>query len=489
MTRVTTASESDTSPPVARAEQSRSGVADSAASAGRGRDIVAAVTEPGIVRPLIFLSLPILAENVLHMLVGLTDTYLAGHLPTDAPAATAAVGTVAYILWFVNLIAIAIATGATAIVSRAVGARHRSLANSVAAQSVAAAAVLGLIAAILFAAFSAQLAEMTKLTGTAYEFARFYFQALSLSLPFSIVTVAAGAVLRGAGDTLSPAIGMVVVDVVNMVLSLVLARGYLGFPVMGLRGIAIGTVIAYVVGGVILVLMLSRGRRVRLHRHRLRPHWQTLRRLIRIGLPNGVEGGLTWAANFVILRTINAIDATNVSAAAHIVTIRVESLSFMIGVAIATATATLVGQSLGQKNPARAVRVTRAAAALGIGIMACWGVGFALFGVQLASIMTSDPAAVDLAARCLFITAFSQIGFAATLIFGGALRGAGDTLVVMLINIVSQLGLRLAGALVLVKVFHLGLAAVWVALAAELTIRGAAITARFVHGGWKHVKV
>jgi Na+-driven multidrug efflux pump len=103
--------------------------------------------------------------------------------------------------------------------------------------------------------------------------------------------------------------------------------------------------------------------------------------------------------------------------------------------------------------------------------------------------MTSDPAAIDLAARCLFITAFSQVGFASTLIFGGALRGAGDTFTVMLINIVSQIGLRLIGVLVLVNVFNLGLVAVWIILASELTIRGIAMLGRFVHGGWKHVKV
>lgn len=445
--------------------------------------------DDGIFKPLVLLSLPILIENLLHMLVGLTDVYLAGHLPENAAAATAAVGTVAYILWFVNLIAMSIATGATAIVSRAIGAKHRSLANSIAGQSVMASLLVGTFAAMMFALMSGKLADLTELKGEAHDYARYYFQILSISLPFSLVTVAAGAVLRGAGDTVSPAIAMVIVDLVNIGLSLVLTRGYFGLPEMGFKGIAIGTVVAYVVGGMLLVGWLARGKRVRLHRHRLLPHWSTMRRLIRIGLPNGVEGGLTWGANFVILRTINDFDASNISGAAHIVTIRVESFSFSIGLAIATATATLVGQSLGQKNPARAARVTYAAAALGIGAMICWAVVFLTSGRQLAWLMTSDPAAIDLAARCLFITAFSQIGFAATLVFSGALRGAGDTFAVMLINIISQLGLRLVGVLVLVKGFHFGLEAVWVVLAVELTVRGALIAGRFLHGGWKHVKV
>src|ERR1700736_2165083 len=65
---------------------------------------------------LLWLALPVVAENMLHMMVGLTDVYLASHLPNQkvAAAATAAVGSVSYILWLIGLIAGAIGTGSTA---------------------------------------------------------------------------------------------------------------------------------------------------------------------------------------------------------------------------------------------------------------------------------------------------------------------------------------------------------------------------------------
>src|SRR4051812_25058139 len=99
-----------------------------------------------LLRQLIWLSVPVLAENVLHLFVGLTDTYLANHLPdTPAlrPASASAVGTISYLLWFIGLIVGAIATGSTALIARAVGAKHRSLANSVCGQSVVLAGLLG----------------------------------------------------------------------------------------------------------------------------------------------------------------------------------------------------------------------------------------------------------------------------------------------------------------------------------------------------------
>ena len=439
---------------------------------------------------LLWLALPIVAENMLHMLVGLTDVYLASHLPAQAAAATAAVGSVAYVLWLIGLIAGAIGTGSTAIIARAIGARHLSLANSVTGQSVTASILLGMLLTSLLVLAAVPAATETGLTGDAYTFALFYLRILSLSLPFSILMYAASACLRGAGDSITPAIAMIVVDVVNMTFSAALARGWWGLPVLGFRGIAIGTVIAYVAGGVLLFVVLVSGRgKLRLYLHRLRPHWLTLKRVFRIGIPSGAEWLLTWVAQFLIIIVINRADSTNLMAAAHIIAVRVEALSYMVGFAVATAAATMVGQALGMKDPGRAKRSAYLAYAVGGGAMSVCGLLFILYGLVFTRVMSSDPAIADLAARCLFITAFAQPGFAAAAIFAGALRGAGDTLWVMVLNLASIIVIRLTGALIVGWWLHLGLAAIWVVLAIELTIRGIAVYLRFRQGGWRHVRV
>ena len=363
--------------------------------------------------PLVALSLPIVFENLLNMFVGLTDTFLAGHLKKSTAAATAAVGTITYVLWLVTLIASAIGTGSTAIIARAVGARHRSLANSVCGQSIAAAALAGFTMTAVFVLFSQPLANLTGLSGDARAYALFYIKVLSLSLPFSMVMVAGASCLRGAGDTLAPAAAMIVVDIVNMLLSAGLSRGLWGLPEMGFQGIALGTVMAYTAGGVIVTFALFRGGwngrgMLRLHLHRLRPHWLTIKRVLRIGLPSGLENLLTFAAQFTILYLINHLDKTNLMGSAHVVTIRVESLSYMASLAIATAAATLVGQSLGRRDPDRASRAAYVAFALAAVVMAFWGVIFICFGRRLAGILITRPDAAALAGRCLFITARSS---------------------------------------------------------------------------------
>jgi len=120
-----------------------------------------------LLRELLWLALPDLAENILHMMVGLTDVYLASHLPsaTVAAAATAAVGSITYVLWLIGLVAGAIGAGSTAIIARAVGARHQSLANSVCGQSVTASIMAGLVMMTIVLLFARPIADIMGLGG------------------------------------------------------------------------------------------------------------------------------------------------------------------------------------------------------------------------------------------------------------------------------------------------------------------------------------
>ena len=424
------------------------------------------------------------------MMVGWNDTYLANHLPSDTAAAGAAVGTIQYFFWFTGLVAGAVAAGSTAIIARAIGAKHRSLANSICAQSILFTAIIGGIFGLATLVFAAPMAKLTGLHGSAYDFAFVYLRLLSPSVPFVLVMIVANACLRGAGDTLSPAIAMIIVDLINIFFSWGLTRGLWGMPKLGFNGIAIGTIIAYIAGGIIQLVVLIVGRGgIRLYLHRLRPHWHNLQRIVRIGLPSGAGDLLNFGANFVLIMVINSTDPTNVASAAHNIAIRVESLSYMTGFAVAVAATTMVGQSLGMRDPKRATRVAYLAYLLGGGFMTFAGLCFIFLGHYPAAFLSADPSVRNLAARCLLITGFCQSGFAAAIIFSGALRGAGDTMSVMIMSLISVILLRLGGVLVVGLWLHMGLAAIWVVLASELFIRGCLIYSRFLQGGWKHVEV
>lgn len=462
-------------------------------------------TTGAVLRCLVLLALPVLVEQVLHSFAGLADTWIANHMiaiPPDSTAAQievaqkqmtaagAAVGTIAYLLWFVGLIAGAVGTGSTAIIARATGARHRSLANSICGQSMGLALLSGLAMAAAVYLAAAPIAHVTGLRGEAVAYAEQFLQIVALGLPFLILLLVANACLRGAGDTVTPAVAMVVVDAVNISVAFSLTFGWFGLPAMGFQGIAIGAACGYVAGGTLQVIVLLVGRGgIRLFPHRLRPNWHNMRRLLRIGVPSGAESAAMWGVNFVLIREINRMDPSAASGAAHAIAVRVEAFSYLAGFAVAIAATTLVGQSLGMKDPRRAERAAYLAYLLGGSIMALMGVLFIGFGRVFAGWMSDDPAVVDLAATCLLYTGFIQAGFAAAIVFGGSLRGAGDTLRVMQINMSTLLGIRLTGVLLMTHVFHATLPTIWLLLSADLLLRGILLFLRFVQGGWKKIEV
>ena len=117
------------------------------------------------------------------------------------------------------------------------------------------------------------------------------------------------------------------------------------------------------------------------------------------------------------------------------------------------------------------------------------GILFICFGRYPAAWLAPDAHIAALTTTCLFYTGFIQSGFAAYAIFSGALRGAGDTLVVMTCSLVTVLGVRFAGVMIVGAYLHKGLGPIWIVLATELFLRGTLAYGRFLQGGWKRVKV
>lgn len=454
-----------------------------------------------LLRPLLLLALPVLAEHMLHILVGMTDAYLANNMIDTASltgaaldqanatnaAAGAAVGSITYILWFVGLIVSSIGTGSTAIIARATGAKHRRLANKVAGQSIFVAAIVGSAFAVVMYFAAPFLATLTKLPPDAAAYFRDYIRILCFGFPFAVLMFTANSCLRGAGDTITPALAMITVDVVNVGLSTTLTWGLLGMPTLGFKGIAIGTMCAYVSGGALQIIVLIVGRGgLRLYLHRLRPEWLTIKRILRIGLPSGGEGLLMWVGNFIVLQVVNSLGA--IAGTSHNLAIRMESLSYMSGFAIAMAVSTMVGQSLGANDPHRARRAALLGFAIGGSAMTLLGVTFLLASTWWARLFSSDPAVIEQAAGCLYLAGFIQAPFAAAIVFGSALRGAGDTTSVMLLNLASILIVR-CGAVWVLSHFNPTLHAVWMILCGELCLRGGMLYLRFASGRWRHTRV
>ena len=426
-------------------------------------------------------------ELVLNALVGIVDTMLAGHL--DTVAAANAIAVAAFVGWLMNMLNGALGVGSSALVARAMGARHQRLVNAAVGQAVLLAVIWGAISGVGLFLLAEGIAAFCGLEGEARHLATRYVQVVATTAPISAVLFTGNAVLRAAGDTRTPFVVMLVVNAINIALSLLLVFGPEPWGGHGVAGIAGGTAGAWFLGGVAVVVVLASSKGpVRLRWRRLRPHWRTAKRIIRVGIPALIESSGMWIGNAIVLRIVGGL-GHEAGPGAHIVAVRVESISFMPAFAIGTAAAVLTGQYLGLGDPERARRAIRLSwAAAGV-LMAVLGVVFMLIPEPLARILTKHPEVYELAGEVIFICGPAQVFFGTYLVLSQAFRGAGDTKTTMALTYASTFGIRLPAAWVLGELMGYGLTGVWIALCGELVIRGLLYVGRYVHGGWARVAV
>jgi putative MATE family efflux protein len=444
---------------------------------------------PGTVRPLLRLALPVLLEQLLVMLINYADTALAGQYLGKSELA--AIGLMYYAVWLLQNVFSLVAIGSAALVARFVGSNDMKRARRVTEQSLLAGAALSLVMIVLVALGARSFVELMQLSGDSAEMATEYLWIVAPVLPFMMLEVIIIACLRGAGDTVTGLLVMAIVVVINLAVSWSLVAGLGPFPALGWTGLAIGTATAHFTGGVLLLATVLRRRSVmRLSRSVFRPDIQLMRRILRTGVPGGIDILLITFCHLWYLSIINAIGATE--AAAHGIGVKIESLAYLPGFAFQVAAATMVGQALGAKDSKQAERAVLTGVLTGGGVMTAAALLFFFVPGLLVGLFVSGDSNAEVITTTiplLRIAAISTPPLALLMIVGGALRGAGDTRVPLVLNLVGFLGVRIPGAYWLAYGLGWGLVGAWWAMVADVMVRCALILLRYRHGGWKRMKV
>jgi putative MATE family efflux protein len=318
-----------------------------------------------------------------------------------------------------------------------------------------------------------------------------------------MVQVIGTACLRGAGDTMSGFITMAIVNVVNISVGTCLVIGIGPFPKMGWEGLAIGTASGYLVGGLIIMVLLLKGRAgLSLQRRLLRPRFSLIRRILHIGIPGGADTLFVVFCHLWFLSVINSLGT--LAAATHGIGVRIESLAYLPGSAFAVAATTLTGQYLGAGKPDRATRCAVLACLVGGGVMIGAGCLFFFEAEMLTSIFAGEQTrqAAEGAIPLLQLVAISMPSLALVIILNGALRGAGDTRVPLIFTLVGLVGIRIPLAYYLawpemtvpllditIPGQGMGLIGAWYAMVADVVLRSLLVVGRFWQGGWRDIKV
>lgn len=452
-------------------------------------------------RAMLALALPVLAEESLNLLVGYTDWFLAGRfLPGDE--SLAAMSFVAYFLWILPSLFAGLGIGALAVIARLVGGGQSQGAAHVARQALflgCGVALLGMAAVLMLGEW---FVGAMQLRGEAARLALRYVQILIPAIPFVMLEQVGSACLRGAGDTVTGMLARVVLNAVNIAVSVSLV------PTLGFEGLAIGTACGHMIGGLIVLYRLTRGSAglsllepETNGARRLRLDGATIRRVLRVGLPGGIDVLAVLTCHLIYVAIINRLGT--LSQAAHGLGVQIEAMSYLPGSAFQVAAATLAGQSLGAADQRRATRGVLLCVGSALAIMTVAGLVLYFFGEPVARVFTGETSETTiLTGKLLKIVALSCPSLAILMVLSGALRGAGDTRASLAITFVGLIGVRIPLACWLawsevplpftdlsIPGAGLGVAGAWYAMVGDVILRSLLALARFIQGGWQRVRV
>lgn len=455
----------------------------------------------GDLRKTVFLlALPVLGEQFLSFCIGFYDTWLSGRLGAEA---TTAVGLAVYVNWLAIMLFALVGTGTTALVARHWGAGRFTDANEVTNRSISLALIVGAVVSVLIMAAAPGFASLLDMHGETGRIAVRYLRIDALGMCFTSLSLVGAAALRGTGDMRTPMLILGLTSIVNAVASTLFVFGIgplprLGLDVallqpMGVDGIVAGTLFARATGGLLMLLVLSRGwSELRLSAAQMKPRGETSRRILRIGAPAALDGAVMWFGQLLFLMIIARLEhgpLGDATFAAHVVGIRVEAITYLPAVAWGFAAATMIGQLLGAGDPRRATRAGHSAA-LQCGLLALIASFAFYFGAGfIYELMHNDPSVHRIGTPALQLLAIFQIPSVMVIVYVTALRGAGDTRFPLWMTVIGVFGVRLPLAYWCGIHQGGGLWGAWIGMCADTSVRAVMGVVRFHGGRWASTRV
>ncbi len=419
--------------------------------------------------PTIFvLAGPTMLEQLLQTAVQYVDMAMVGSLGTQASAAVGATSTVN---WLVNSTISAVGVGFLAYISQAFGAGEKERGRSASGQAVLAVLVLGVFFTVLTLSLSPLVPVWMQVDKPIQKLAAQYFFLLYSPMLFRTATIIFGTVLRAVGDTKTPMLAGLTVNITNVVLNVLMIYptrrvtvfDWFSFELFGfgwgVLGAAAASAIAFALGGIIITLAIFRHPQISPRGQRILPDWQVLRPCLKVALPNSLQRFGTSFGYVVFASMINSLG--DVATAAHTFANTVESAFYIPGYGMQTAAATLAGNALGAKDEKRIKELGRMIIFAEAVLMVISGSLLFVFAPQMMRLFTKDQQVIALGATVLRMVAVSEPFYGVSIIIEGMMQGMGNTLIPFVCNIAGMWAIRILGTFICIVLLDLGLVSAW----------------------------
>ena len=445
---------------------------------------------PESVRVVISLSVPTILAMISETVMQYIDSAMVGSLGASA---SASIGLVSSTTWLIGNLIMACGYGFSVQIAQATGARDTDRANRIFRQSIIFCLLFALLLCGICVSISSRLPLWLKGDPAIRADSSSYFLIYALFLPVRQLYTLFLSCLQCTGNMRTPSMLGIICCASDVVFNFFLifpTRSVLlfGHPVMmpgaglGVMGAALGTACSYVFTGILLTNAVAvRSRILNLRRSgswKLEP--ETLAQQRRISIPMALEHSALTVAQIVITTIVAPLGTIPLAANSFAVT--AESFCYLPGFGIGAAATTLIGQAVGARKKELARQFAWISTGLGMLFMTCAGILMYFICPYIFAFLTPVQEVRDLGVHVLRIELLAEPLFAASIVITGALRGAGDTLVPGILNLISMWGVRILLASVLVKT--MGLTGVWMAMCIELNVRGILMIIRLARGKW-----
>ena len=436
-----------------------------------------------LIKNIFQITLPAVFDLLAQTLIMALDMKMVSSL---GPSAISSVGVGTAGMYALIPALIAVATGTTALLSRAYGADNKVDGKKAFAQSFFIAVPLGIFLTIIFLLFSEQIIN---LVGNAKDMnlkdAILYQNMTVIGFPFLGVSIATFYAFRAMGENKIPMIGNTLALVLKLILNFLLIYLFK----WGIFGAALSTTLTRLFSAIFSIYLVfwSKKNWISLELKDLKFDYFISKRILKVGIPAAVEQlGLRIG---MLIFEMMVISLGNLSYAAHKIALTAESISFNLGFAFSFAASALVGQELGKGSSQKALKNGYICTIIAMIVMSTFGLLFFIIPQFLVSLFTKDKDVIELATMALKIVSICQPFSGASMVLAGALRGAGDTKSVLFITYLGIFLIRIPITYLFIDVLNLGLAGAWIVMTIDLAIRSSLAFYIFRRGKWKYLQV
>lgn len=437
------------------------------------------------------LSLPSILAQISEIIMQYIDAAMVGVLGASA---SASIGLVASSTWLMGGLIMSCGTGFAVQVAHQIGARNNTRAREIFRQGIVTSLLISILLALVGYWVALRLPQWLGADASIWKDAIAYLTVYCIFIPVRMMNMLHFSMLQCSGNMKTPSILSAISCALDVVFNF-----FLIFPTrtmqlfgiamrvpgagLGVTGAQLGTSLSILVSMIFMIYYAAiKSPQLSLQREKGSwiPEGSVLKEATMIGLPMAFENSALCLAQIISTKIVAPLGTIAIAANSFAVT--AESICYMPGYGISGAATTLVGQSVGAKRKDMAKSFAWLATFTGMAIMTLMAVIMYFICPAVFAFLTPDLDVQRLGVEILRIELWAEPMFAASIVATGAMRGAGDTFIPGVLNLVSIWGVRIVMSLLLVKQF--GLVGVWVAMCVELNVRGILFLIRLKREKW-----